>query len=93
MDRSELVALLHKGVVEVKFFKRSDGSTRNMKCTLHGSLMPPAPPKDPLKASRPLPAHLILVWDVEKDALRSFALDDLIENPVLVKDLGPEDAV
>lgn len=84
--------LLGQGVVKLEFIKKSDGSRRVMLATTHPALMPPPPPKNPDKPSRPLPSHLTLVWDVENDALKSFDMSSLVEEPVLVKDLGPHDA-
>lgn len=82
MNRQDLEALLHRGRVHVKFEKKTTKSLRDMECTLHPSHMPP-PPEKP---SKTLPAHLLLVWDLESEGLRSFDVEDLVEEPYLVEE-------
>lgn len=93
MDTNDLNTLLHRGLVRVTFTKKSDKSRREMRCTCHPAIMPPPPPPK-LDAQgfpvpkRPMPEGHLLVWDVEAGALRSFDTSTLLEEPVLLEDLG-----
>lgn len=70
--KSDIVKRLVSDVCVVIFTKR-DGSTRKMICTMQESFLPPiagtsAPKED-----------LVTVWDLEKDAWRSFRVDSVLE--------------
>mgnify|MGYP003955706331 CR=1 FL=1 len=83
MDQEELAELLRQGVVRVNF-EKSDGSIREMNCTLHESKLPP--PK-PGATARPPKPDLMVCWDVDADGWRSFKLSRLTEEPQLVEEL------
>ncbi len=92
MNLIDINTLLDRGLVRISFTKKSDGSTRTMRCTRHPSIMPPPPaPKVDSAgnriATRPMPAGHILVWDVETNGLRSFDIMTLNEEPELIEEL------
>lgn len=84
--------LLARGIVRISFIKKTDGTTREMLCTTHPQLMPP-PPAPKLDAAgnviptRPMPAGHLLVWDTQAPGLRSFDIETLNAEPVLVEEL------
>ncbi len=66
---------LHRGVVVVSFTK-TNGEMREMRCTLRSDLIPATPVvegKTPKKENPDVQA----VWDLEKEAWRSFRFDSL----------------
>ena len=71
-----LHSALHKGKVEVKFTKVSDGSERIMECTLYEHMIPRAAEG---QESKRAPAEgITCVWDLDKAAWRSFRNDSVI---------------
>ena len=76
---------LHTGKLRVTFTKK-DGTERVMLCTQNHALIPvekmpkPAPTVDaqgnavPVKAARPVPPHLVVVFDLDKGEWRSFGI-------------------
>lgn len=89
MNRDELLTMLGKGVVRLSFTKKSDGTTRVMRCSNHPDIMPPPPPPNPdaTKPARKLPEHLVLTWDIEAGALRSFDPSTITDGPYLLEEL------
>jgi len=66
---------LTEGVLKVKFLKK-DGTERDMKCTLQTDFLPVQESTgENRKASN---EDSIAVWDVEKNAWRSFRFDSII---------------
>ena len=63
---------LRKGTALVTF-KKADGTIRVMECTLADYLLP-----EVKGTGRPTPAHLVLVYDLEKYAWRSFKRESVI---------------
>lgn len=94
MDLNTIEDLLKRGVVRVRFTKKTTGEERTMRCSRHPDLMPPPPPPkldengNP-KPTRPMPAGHFLVWDVEERELKSFDSATLLEDPVLIQELNP----
>lgn len=87
MQIQELRALLLKGVVHIVFLK-SDNTERTLLATLHPSLMPPPPVLEGgQRPGRTMAEGHQLVWDVEANGLRSFIIDCVLEEPVLIKEL------
>ena len=76
----ELKEALQLGVVDVKF-KKKDGTERKMSCTLQDGVVPKATKEDPLsqKKIRQISDEVLPVWDLEKEAWRSFRKDSVIE--------------
>lgn len=75
MDEKVLKDALHNGVVVVSFTK-ANGESRDMRCTLRSDLIPATPiveGKTPKKENPDVQA----VWDMDKQAWRSFRLDSV----------------
>jgi hypothetical protein len=70
--RDHLKTMLHNSVVEVRFLK-ADGTERVMKCTLQSDVIIAGEKKT--ERTKPVNEEVLNVWDVEKDAWRSFRLD------------------
>lgn len=90
MTLNEINDMLSRGVVRISFTKKSDGSTRVMRCSRHKDIMPPPPaPKldsaGNVMPTRPMPAGHILVWDIEASALKSFDTATLNAEPELIE--------
>jgi len=76
ITKEKLKQLLQKNVLEIKF-KKIDGSERIMNCSLIQEIIPISENKTPKKA-KPENENVLAVWDLEKDAFRSFRVDSLI---------------
>ena len=83
--KSGVDILLDEGVAEVKFTKR-DGTDRVMLCTLNSNLIPEKAfgnPKDwnypdhPPESARIKSPDIAVVWDLQKEAWRSFRYDSV----------------
>ena len=72
MDRAKLVERLERGEVIVTFTKK-DGTERVMKCTLHEGVIPVIETKGARKPND----EVLAVWDMDKNAWRSFRLDSI----------------
>jgi hypothetical protein len=69
MEKQEIVDLLKDGACVITF-EKADGSTRVMLGTLHDAYI------NVISAGSAIPRpELINVWDIEKDAWRSFRVD------------------
>ena len=77
--------MLREGVTEVKFTKK-DGTDRVMLCTLNSNLIPEKAfgnPKDwnypdqPSESARVKSPDIAVVWDLQKEAWRSFRYDSV----------------
>lgn len=77
--RQEIEEIIYDTIVQVKFTKR-DGSERVMNCTLNKDVVPPATKKDPISQAkvRKVNEEVMVVWDVDKNAWRSFRPDSVI---------------
>ena len=71
--RDTLVEGLKRDVLTVSFTK-VNGEERIMNCTLHESLLPEAVAGTSSKKENP---DVIAVWDIDKDAWRSFRVDSV----------------
>jgi len=67
--------MLSKGVVNIKFTK-TDGSERDMKCTLMEEIIKPHEKKTDREKKQN--ENVISVWDVDKEGWRSFRFDSII---------------
>lgn len=65
---------LHSGVVKVEFTKK-DGTTRKMVCTLNKQYLPEQ--TDIEETTKTKSSEAVAVWDLEKDAWRSFRWDSV----------------
>ena len=61
-------------------FKKANGEERDMMCTLREDAIPEASKSDPLsqKKVRSINEEVVPVWDVNKQAWRSFRVDSVI---------------
>lgn len=80
MTREQIIDTLKAYVCKIKF-EKADGSIRDMICTLKNEyiLVESAGTRVPNP-------EIITVWDIQKEAWRSFRLDRLIEGPAVVAD-------
>ena len=78
--KTQLKTALKQNAVEV-FFKKIDGSERKMTCTLKEDILPALKISDAKKKKEN--DGVVVVWDLHKDAFRSFRLDSLITWTVL----------
>ena len=78
MSRDDMIAELNKRKCRV-IFKKINGDERNMECTLMESVLPKAT-KDPLsqKKVRAVNEAVIVAWDINKDAFRSFRVENVV---------------
>ena len=72
-----LKGVLRKGEVNVKFIKK-DGSERDMRCTLKAELLPEQTDLEEQVQKKTPNADLLAVWDLDKNAWRSFRIDSII---------------
>ena len=70
MERKELIGKLKEGDVSVTFTKK-DGSERVMKCALKEDVIPS------VESSKKENVGVVVVWDTEKNAWRSFRMDSI----------------
>jgi hypothetical protein len=75
ITKEKLKELLQKNVLEIKF-KKIDGSERVMNCSLKQEIIPISENKTPKKV-KPENENVLAVWDLEKDAFRSFRVDSV----------------
>lgn len=79
MNRTEMMKELQERDCRV-IFKKTNGEERDMVCTLREDAIPAASKSDPLsqKKVRSVNEEVIPVWDVNKQAWRSFRVDSVI---------------
>lgn len=75
MTNKDVKDALHDGVVVVAFTK-TNGDTREMRCTLRSDMIPATPIVDG-KAPKKENPDVQAVWDLDKGAWRSFRYDSL----------------
>ena len=73
MLREDLISILQNSVAIVTFVKKN-GELRKMKCTLKEEVLP-----DLVGTTRKRNYDVLPVWDLEKNAWRSFRLDSIEE--------------
>lgn len=76
--KQRILEQLHHGVTTVVFTKR-DGSRREMICTLNEDMIPAREEGNRNQARKENP-DVQSVWDVDKQAWRSFRWDSLVES-------------
>lgn len=79
MQRQEMIEELQKRKCRV-IFKKINGEVRDMLCTLQEDVLPPAKKNDPLtqKKVRTVNEETIVAWDINKEAFRSFRVENVI---------------
>jgi mannitol/fructose-specific phosphotransferase system IIA component len=75
LSKTNVINMLQTGIVNVKFTK-TDGSEREMKCTLLESIAIPHVKKT--DREKKINDNIISVWDVDKQDWRSFRFDSII---------------
>lgn len=77
-NRDEMIKQLQQRNCRV-IFKKVNGEERDMICTLREDVLPPAS-KDPItqKKVREVNPEVLAVWDVNKEAFRSFRVENVI---------------
>jgi len=76
-QRTQILTGLHSGIITVVFTK-VDGTERTMKCTLNREYLPEQTDiQEHETKSKTKPDTSIAVWDVEKEAWRSFRWDSI----------------
>lgn len=73
-DKSDLQRDFRKRIALVKF-EKADGTIREMRCTLKEEFLPP---KKDEYSPRKENDTVLAVWDLEKNAWRSFNLDAIL---------------
>lgn len=68
--REQLVEMASKDVLTVEF-EKADGTLRKMKCTLKDGV---APKVEKSEKPRAVSQSTLPVWDIEKEAWRSFTI-------------------
>lgn len=75
MNKQDYNKLLHKGICEVQFTKK-DGTLRTMQCTLVDGILEYT--DSGTGRTRTTPDHQVPVFDIEKQAFRSFTTDSVV---------------
>lgn len=73
LDRRSLISAAKKGEINVTF-KKKDGTTRKMRCTLNNELAPEVATMDKLGGDQ---RGVLTVFDLDVKGFRSFRLDSL----------------
>lgn len=78
-DTQHLKNLLHESTLTVCFNKK-DGAVRTMQCTLNPDFLPVVDKQegDEVKKEKKQNDESIAVWDLEKNAWRSFRFDSVV---------------
>ena len=80
VKKQTLKDLLKQKILSVTF-KKKDGTERIMKCTLLANVVPVYEKKT--ERTKPENENTLAVWDLDKDAFRSFKLESVIDYFVL----------
>ena len=72
--RDRLITKLTEGKLNVTFTKKN-GEERTMFCTLMSEFLPET--KETKKTDQKVNEEVLAVWDLDKDAWRSFRLDSI----------------
>ena len=75
ISKTNLFNMLESGIVNLKFTK-TDGTERDMKCTLMKDIVKPHDKKT--DREKKVNENIVSVWDVEKESWRSFRFDSII---------------
>lgn len=76
LDKQSIKDALYSGKTVVSFTK-ANGEQREMLCTLRPDLIPPQPVSENEKSPRKENPDVQAVWDLEKEAWRSFRFDSV----------------
>lgn len=81
ITKQKLKDILKQNVVSISF-KKIDGTDRKMLCSLKEDILPVAESKEPTK-KKPENENVLPVWDLEKNAFRSFRIDSLTDYSII----------
>jgi len=81
--KQQLKDLLKKKIVSVTFVK-TDKTERKMLCTLKEDVLPVVESKEP-KRTKKDNDNVLAVWDLEKEAFRSFRVDSVTDYQVVTE--------
>lgn len=84
-QKEAIIERLRQGEVVVSFTK-VDGDRRDMQCTLNEGKLPPITGPDNAKQTRKENPAIQSVWDVNKQAWRSFRWENVIETTEVTTD-------
>jgi len=76
-DRNTILSMMHENVWSV-IFTKVDGTERHMRCTLMEEYLPEHNSEDNKKVRKENP-DVVAVWDLDKNAWRSFRVDSVKE--------------
>ena len=76
LSKSNILNMLRSGIVNIKFIK-VDGTERLMKCTLAEGIVKPH--EKTTDREKKVNENICSVWDIEKDAWRSFRYDSILQ--------------
>ncbi len=82
ITKNTLQRLLKREVLEINFHKK-DGSNRSMICSLKNEFLPKIEEKKETEKSKKENPNTIAVWDIEKEAFRSFRIESLIDYKIV----------
>lgn len=82
ITKNTLQRLLKREVLEINFNKK-DGTSRSMICSLKNEFLPKVEKKTESTTTKKENLNTIAVWDIEKEAFRSFRIDSLIDYKIL----------
>jgi hypothetical protein len=80
ITKDNLQNLLKKNIVSINFTK-TNGEERTMQCTLREDVVRPHVKKT--ERVKKINEDILSVWDIEKDAFRSFRLENLKKYKVI----------
>jgi hypothetical protein len=81
IEKEKLKNILKQNVVSISF-KKLDGSDRKMICSLKEDILPVIESKEPTK-KKTENENVLPVWDIEKNAFRSFRIDSLTDYSII----------
>ena len=81
VTKQKLKDLLKQNVVSISF-KKTDGTDRKMLCSLKKDILPVIESKEPTK-KKTENENVLPVWDIEKNAFRSFRIDSLTDYSII----------
>ena len=81
ITKQKLKDLLKQNIVSISF-KKIDGTDRKMLCSLKEDILPVIESKE-LTKKKAENENILPVWDIEKNAFRSFRIDSLTDYSII----------
>lgn len=79
VERAALIESLRSKPSTIVIFRKADGTLRTMNCTLKDGSYPALKQKDLVEQVQPRNPNVICVYDLDKQAWRSFRVDSIKE--------------